>query len=137
MAFVFTNPDKDSEIYCCDRVFVLSPQPIPQSDAIDWEKDIKLHRDWDERRRVHLDTSETIKKDLDVFQELLENKLDAKISSLSSVIDTKVNALLKIIEQQHNIMRRDTDKKMSSPAFKSPHAVYKKQNSVGPTLPDI
>ena len=137
MAFVFTNPDKDSELYCCDRVFVLSPQPIPQSDAIDWEKDIKLHRDWDERRRVHLDTSETIKKDLDVFQELLENKLDAKISSLSSVIDTKVNALLKIIEQQHNIMRRDTDKKMSSPAFKSPHAVYKKQNSVGPTLPDI
>ncbi len=137
MPFVYTNPDKDSEIYYCDRVFVLSTQPISQADAIDWQKDTKMHKDWDERRRLHMDTSQTIKKDLDIFQEVLENKLDSKISSLSSVIDTKVNALLKIIEQQQSIIRRDTDKRMTSPVSKSPHAVYKKQNSVGPTLPDI
>ncbi len=137
MPFVYTNPDKDTELYYCDRVFALCTQPVSQADAIDWQNDIKLHKEWDEKRRLNSDTSQTIKKDLDIFQEVLENKLDAKLSSLSSVIDTKVNALLKIIEQQQSVIRRDSEKKGVFPMTKSPHAVYKKQNSIGPTLPDI
>jgi hypothetical protein len=118
-------------------VFVLCTQPVSQADAIDWEKDIRLHREWDEKRRLRMNSAQSIKNDLDVFKETLEARLDTKISSMGSIIDTKVNALLKIIEHQQSLIRRDSDKKASSPVSKSPHAVYKKQNSVGPTIPDI
>jgi hypothetical protein len=36
MPYVYTNPDKNAELFICDRVFVLSPKPvaIPTPDSV-------------------------------------------------------------------------------------------------------
>lgn len=37
MPYVFTNPSKDTEVFSCDRVFVLSQKPLP-SNLASWIK---------------------------------------------------------------------------------------------------
>jgi hypothetical protein len=45
--YVYTNPSKDTELYTCDKVFVVSIEPIQQVDKLsikDWLVDMQVSK---------------------------------------------------------------------------------------------
>ena len=90
--YVFTNPQKDTEIFSCDKVFVLSQKPI-ELQGINTGFIDKL-------REENIDKSlfaEIIRDNIKINESNQDVFID-KIKSLSSDFDKKAQDLLKIIK---------------------------------------
>jgi hypothetical protein len=104
MPYVFTNPDRDCELFTCDRVFILSPLPIQakQPTIKDWIMDIQMHKKIAEKRVGNKDNS--ISAQTSLLYGKIRNlsrrhiKLDAKLDTFGLQLNIKFELMAKVLE---------------------------------------
>eukprot|EP01038_Epipyxis_sp_PR26KG_P006416 gene6416-8833_t len=100
--YVYTNPHKNSIVYECDKVFVLSIKPIQSQGPVnvkDWLLDIQKQKLWDgssgsKRESISLagGTSKNIRQWDSI--EKAHQKLEDRISILSAEMNKKINMIV-------------------------------------------
>jgi hypothetical protein len=100
MPYVYTNPDKDTELYSCDRVFVLSTTPErveSKVDIKDWLLDLQMSKS----REINKESKDSPSKSAKT-SELLERqqkKMEDRLSKFSGDVNKKLASLLELIDK--------------------------------------
>jgi hypothetical protein len=101
MPYVFTNPPKDTELFSCDKVFVLSQQPVKLSKVVkDDSKDLQIYTALRMRKKTAedvLNVVNTLRGEVSQYivgQELVKQHMAA----LDADLKFNVNGLISAIE---------------------------------------
>ena len=96
--YVYTNPQRDTEIFSCDRVFVLSQIPLEASGLGSFRSDRAQ-----EVRKHNADLTEIIREDMKLT-ECSHDSICAKMTELKSTVDTTTHKivadLLELVKSQ-------------------------------------
>jgi hypothetical protein len=101
MPFVYTNPDKDCEVYSCDRVFVLSMEALQANKLAvkDWILDIQMHK----KLAAMASTEDTSAKDLAAIRreyrhlQRVQRNLAIKFDGIAESMNTKFDTIMSIV----------------------------------------
>jgi len=80
MPYVFTNPPKETELFSCDKVFVLSQKPIMG------KRTLTKRTDWALVRNLEADPVDQLRRHLKVVDETTRRRIDRLDSKLEGVL---------------------------------------------------
>ena len=80
MPYVFTNPPKETELFSCDKVFVLSQKPLMG------KRTVSKRSDWSLIRHTHIEPMDVVKSEAAAFEARSRAALDRVESRLGDVV---------------------------------------------------
>jgi len=80
MPYVFTNPPKETELFSCDKVFVLSQKPMMG------KRTVTKRTDWSLLRHTHVEPLDNVKSEAAAFEAKSRAALDRVESRLGDVV---------------------------------------------------
>jgi hypothetical protein len=96
MPYVFTNPPKETELFSCDKVFVLSQKPLMG------KRTVSKRSDWSLIKHTHIEPMDVVKSEAAAFEARSRAALDRVESRLGDV----VQALAEVAgKEQFNFQR--------------------------------
>lgn len=102
MPYVFTNPPKDTELFSCDKVFVLSQTPIKISRFNkDDSKEMAMYSNLRTRKKTAedvLNVVNALREEVGAHQSR-QRELDQRLSEMSEEIDGRFRQLSAILDQ--------------------------------------
>lgn len=130
MPYVFTNPDKDTELYSCDRVFVLSttPERVEQKlDIKDWLLDLQMSKSREGKSEKMKPAEKTAKS-----TEMLDRhqrKMEERLNKFSTDVNKKLSSLLELIDKSAKWSSRPTSSIRASPSQDGAEPMYSLDDS--------
>ncbi|RYH31494.1 hypothetical protein EON65_02550, partial [archaeon] len=108
--YVFTNPEKDSELFSCDRIFVLSTSPIRitrKATFFDWLADIekqKRTRDnsWGDLRMSVVNNTEVMNKHINDRILKINRDVGKKLHEISMLLDEALEKQSLTVRSNHH-----------------------------------
>lgn len=85
LPYVFTNPPKETELFSCDKVFVLSQKPIMG------KRTLSKRTDWALVRNLDLDPVDKVRRQLKQVEDLTNRRVD--------LLETKVEDVLNALRE--------------------------------------
>ena len=85
LPYVFTNPPKETELFSCDKVFVLSQKPIMG------KRTLSKRTDWSLVRNLDMDPVDKLRRQLKQVEDLTNRRVD--------ILDTKVEDVLSALRE--------------------------------------
>jgi hypothetical protein len=127
MPYVFTNPSKETELFSCDRVFILSTTPQRSNtkmDMKDWLLDIQMQKSREKAEAATTEGAPVIamvrsthpSKGIESLEKG-QRKLDDRINKLSTNIDKKLASLLAAVDKLVKDRNQIDDARAVSPTF--------------------
>ena len=106
MPYVFTNPPKDTELFTCDKVFVLSQTVIyaRHHRGVDDMKEMQMYSNIRSRRKTAEDIIAavgTLREELNSFEHA-HSYLDEKVNLMADEINHKFDALFSALNVQYD-----------------------------------
>lgn len=105
MPYVFTNPDKDTELFNCDRVFILSQTPVKISRIVkDEVKELQIYANIRAKKKTTedvLDAVNLLREELNVFK-AGQIEMEKKIQTLSKDMNRKFSRIISALENFSN-----------------------------------
>lgn len=109
MPYVFTNPSKETELYSCDRVFVLATTPQRVAGKVemkDWLLDIQMQQIRQQKEKGNGEASAIVgvrpashqMKGLENLEKA-HKKLDERVSKMSSDMNKKLSSIVGMLER--------------------------------------
>ncbi len=109
MPYVFTNPGKETELFSCDRVFVLSTTPQRVAGKVemkDWLLDIQMQQIRQQKEKGNGDSSTMIggrqsshqMKGIDILEKS-QKKLDERVTKMSVDMNKKLSTIVGMLER--------------------------------------
>lgn len=131
MPYVFTNPPKDTELFTCDKVFILSPEPIRLKQ--NKKDDLKEMHDYETRRKSKLkiadDTIQIVRQlreDVQMFGERQEC-IEVQLQNMSEDLEKKLENMLSTVREMNAL--NHTHNNSNNHVHNSPD-VMKHRNSI-------
>lgn len=106
MPYVFTNPPKDTELFTCDKVFVLSQHPIAARHHRGGEemKEMQMYSNIRSRRKTAEDiimSVSTVQDELHVFRSA-HSELESKVADMAGEINHKFDCLFHALKVSYD-----------------------------------
>jgi hypothetical protein len=95
--YVYTNPAKDTELFSCDKVYVLSPKPLLKSS----KRGVLLAEKAMDRRTMGAVTSNF---DLQLQVEKVQSTLDGRVRDVQMTVDNYIQAVGSLTQAQNPSM---------------------------------
>jgi hypothetical protein len=110
LPYVFTNPPKDTELFNCDSIFILSTKPEKVNSKMeikDWLLNIQMQQKSPDKNAFHQHGTIVVKLTPQQQKDQLMNenyeksykKLEDKFKSFTSELDAKLNTIIYTMEQ--------------------------------------